>query len=84
MSTEIREAKFAVECFACGAKYRPKWLYVDGKECTGVSDHVCNPRRLARAEARLRREWDEDEYYCECDDLDCKFEFLDSIKNEMQ
>ena len=85
---EIREVSFSVKCVACGAKYKPKYLWFvndSGKrECIGASDHVCDPARLARKEERLRHEWDDPENYCECDDLDCKFEYLDAIRNEME
>lgn len=80
---EVWESQFYNRCVACGARYRAKYLYVPG-DIINVSDHKCDPRRLRRREKQLRREHDDDAPYCECDDLDCKFEYIDLMMNEME
>lgn len=73
-------------CVACGARYKPKYMKIgpEVRDMVCVSDHQCDPRRLAKREEELKHEWDDPEQYCECDELDCKFEFLDQMRNEMQ
>ena len=83
---KTRVVEWYTKCFACGANYHPKYYRAGPNvgDVVCVNDHVCDPNRLARREEELRHEFDDDELYCECDDLDCKFEFLDSIMNEME
>jgi hypothetical protein len=70
-------------CFACGAKYHPKYFYT-ANSITPASDHVCDPRRIKKRDQQLRHQFDDEPPYCDCDDIDCKFEFLESLKNGME
>jgi len=83
---EIRILAHFDTCVACGARYRPKYMKVGPmiKDTVCVSDHRCHPARLAKREEELKHEWDDPERYCECDELDCKFEYLDQIKCDME
>jgi hypothetical protein len=84
MIGELREASFLVECVACGKKYRPKYFFVGPTKCIPSSDHVCKPSDLKKREAKYLLQEQNASPYCECDDLDCKFEYLEQMKNEMQ
>lgn len=87
---ELRTANFYLNCVACGARYRPKYFFFEGStpgrvgNVVGSSDHVCKPRQLRKHERELRQIDEVESPYCECDDIDCKFEFLDQMKNEME
>jgi hypothetical protein len=83
---ETRTARCWETCVACGARYHRKWHQPgdDPMQVIGASDHVCDPKRLAARERELRHEFDDESAYCECDDLDCKFEYLESLMNEME
>ena len=83
MDGKIKECSFFTTCVACGQRYLPKYFHSD-KCVMGSSDHVCDPARLKRREEQLRHDWDEESPYCECDDLDCKFEYIETMMNEMQ
>lgn len=84
----LRECSFTQKCVACGARYRPMY-YMDeskiiGKQVVMSSNHVCDQARLKKREEQLRHEWDDPDNYCDCGDLDCKFEFIDAMRNEME
>ena len=81
---ETRTASFYLECVACKARYRPKYMRTAEYKMVCVSDHVCDPARLAKREEELRHEFDDPPQGCDCDDLDCKFEYLESIMLEME
>ena len=82
----VRVCYWYEKCVACGARYHPKYIKT-GPNISDIvccSDHVCDPKRLKKREEELRHEWDDPEIYCECDELDCKFEYLDILMNEME
>lgn len=81
----VKTSEFYYTCVACGARYHPKWLVgVNPMAVVPVSNHHCDPKRLAKREEELRHEFDDPENYCECDDLDCKFEYIESLMNDME
>lgn len=83
---DVRTCRWLETCVACGGRYHPKYKKIGPalKDVVCVSDHKCSRRRLAKREAQLRHEFDDPPRGCECDDLDCKFEYLDEIRLEMQ
>lgn len=83
---DVRVLRCYDECVACGARYRARYKKVgpEVRDMVCVSNHKCDPERLAKREEELKHEWDDPEQYCDCDELDCKFEFLEQMRNEMQ
>ncbi len=83
----IREHDATITCVACGARYKYKMFWNDdGTHGVSSNDHVCKPKTLKAKARRERKRAHESEEspYCECDDLDCKYEYLDYMMNEMQ
>lgn len=79
----IKECQFFETCVACGERYHPKYLkdHNDIKVLINVSDRHCDPRRIKKR--RIRERARQKECEGECTELDCKFEYLEEMKNEM-